>query len=101
MADNDKIFGALRHRKREREMKRYRLRGEADSPEGKEVREMDKWTAGDWCLVAVILMTTETQRYWDVPPAVFVQGCLQSTTVHKPFHFGRHSYSVTESYKHR
>lgn len=36
MTDNDKIFSALRHRKRK--MKRYRLRGEADSPVGKEVK---------------------------------------------------------------
>lgn len=52
MADNDKIFGALRHRKREREMKRYRLRGEADSPEGKEVREMTsgQLVTGVWWL---------------------------------------------------
>lgn len=52
MADTDKIFGALRHRKREREMKRYRLRGEADSPEGKEVREMTsgQLVTGVWWL---------------------------------------------------
>lgn len=56
-----------------------RLRGEADSPAGKEVKEMTsgQLVSGVWCLVAIILMTMDIQRYRKVPPAVVMEGCLQ------------------------
>ncbi len=61
----------------DKEKKRSRLRGVADSLVGTEVKEI---TSGQ--LVSVTLMMMAAQRYRGDPPAVFMEMCLLDMSAH-------------------